>query len=62
MDSKNIEYKVIDDCLADIYTEINFSDIAKSFADENCTIFTMEERDESLEAFYLSLLGGSQND
>lgn len=62
MDSKNIEYKVIDDSLADIYTEINFSDIAKSFADENCTIFTMEERDESLEAFYLSLLGGSQND
>ena len=39
-----------------------FSDIAKSFADENCNIFTMEERDESLEAFYLSLLGGTQND
>lgn len=61
MEEHGIEYKVLDDQLADIYEEVNFSEMAALFAKEDCTIFTMEERDESLEAFYLSLLGGQED-
>ena len=34
---------------------------ASAFAAEGCEIITMEEHDESLEAFYMSLLGGESN-
>ena len=61
MEERGIEYKIIDDNSADVYTELNFSDIAAAFAEAGCSIITMEEHDESLEAFYLSLVGGTQN-
>ena len=38
-----------------------FKVIAKAFEEENASIITMEEHDESLEAFYLELLGESED-
>ena len=61
MEKMGFEYKIIDDDTADIYAEITFSELAKECEKENCTIITMEEHDESLEAFYLELLGGEDN-
>ena len=61
MEEKNIEYKIIDDNTADIYSDITFSEMAKAFEEKGATIITMEEHDESLEAFYLALLGGEDN-
>ena len=61
MEKKGYEYKVIDDSTADVYAEINFSEMAKAFEEENCSIITMEEHEESLEAFYLELLGDKEN-
>lgn len=61
MEEKGIEYKVLDNNTADVYSELNFSAIAKDCDKVGCTILTMEEHDESLEAFYLSLLGGGED-
>lgn len=61
MEEKGIEYKVISNNTADVYSELNFSTIAKDCDNVGCTIITMEEHDESLEAFYLSLLGGKED-
>ena len=61
MEEKSIDYKVIDSNTADIYAELTFSDVAKDFEDVGCTIINMQEREESLESFYLSLLGGNEN-
>ena len=61
MEQKGIEYKVLDDKTADVYAEMNFSEMAELFARENASILTMEEHDESLEAFYLALLGGEEH-
>ena len=61
MEQKGIEYKVLDDQTADVYAEMNFSEMAELFARENASILTMEEHDESLEAFYLALLGGEEH-
>ncbi|MBP5415226.1 MAG: ABC transporter ATP-binding protein, partial [Lachnospiraceae bacterium] len=58
---RGIEYKIIDDDTADVYTDITFSEMAKAFEEKNATIIKMEEHDESLEAFYLALLGGEDN-
>ena len=60
MDELGAEYKIIDDTKADVYTSFVFSDLAVRFAKQNCNIISMEENDESLESFYLSLLGGQE--
>lgn len=61
LDDKNIEYKILDSNTADVYAELVFSEMAKECDKAGCTIINMEEHDESLEAFYLSLLGGEVN-
>ncbi len=61
MEEKRIDYKVVDSNTADVYAELTFSDVAKDFEKVGCKIINMQERDESLEAFYLSLLGGNEN-
>ncbi|MBP5608320.1 MAG: ABC transporter ATP-binding protein [Lachnospiraceae bacterium] len=61
LEEKGIEYKVLDSNTADVYAELVFSEIAKECDKVGCTIINMEEHDESLEAFYLSLLGGNEN-
>ncbi len=61
LEEKKIEYKILDRNTADVYAELVFSEIAKECDKAGCTIINMEEHDESLEAFYLSLLGGNEN-
>ena len=58
MDAKGIDYKIIDENSAEVFASFTFSDIAEEFAKEGCKIISMEERDESLEAFFISLVGG----
>lgn len=62
MERLAVEYKIIDDNTADVYTAMNFSDLAMEFAREKCNIITMEERDEDLESFFMSLVGGTRNE
>ncbi len=61
LDEMKLEYKILDDSMADMYAGITFSELAKKCEQAGCTIISMEEHDESLEAFYLSLLGGADN-
>ena len=62
MEELHYDYKIIDDQMADVYASFVFSDIASIFEGKGCTIFSMEEHDETLESFYISLLGGTQYD
>ncbi len=62
MEELHYDYKIIDDQMADVYASFVFSDIASIFEGKGGTIFSMEEHDETLESFYISLLGGTQYD
>ncbi len=62
LDSMNIEYKILDATTADAYAKPNFSQLVSALAEENCEIISMEEHDESLESFYISLLGGAEHE
>ena len=33
-----------------------------ALAEENCDVISLRERDESLESYYVSLIGGQKND
>ena len=58
LNEKNIEYRIVDNNTADIYAELVFSEFAKDCEAAGCTIISMDEHDESLESFYISLVGG----
>lgn len=58
LDRENLEYKILSDTQADIYGEITISKLALALAAENCELISTKEQDESLESFYMSLVGG----
>jgi ABC-2 type transport system ATP-binding protein len=58
----NVEYNVISDNVADIYETINVSKLTLALAKENCEVISMQKRDESLESYYVSLIGGKGNE
>lgn len=57
-----IEYTVISDTEADIYSDFNVSKLVLKLAEKNCNVISMYERDENLESYYINLVGGNDND
>lgn len=57
-----IEYNIISDKAADIYATVNVSKLTLALAKENCEVISMQERNESLESYYVSLVGGNGNE
>jgi len=62
LDKMIIDYKILSDTTADIYAEINVSEIVLALAEYNCEVISMQEHDESLESYYVSLVGGERNE
>ena len=62
LDRMNVKYAIISDRAADVYAQINVSSLALALAKENCEVISMRERDESLESYYVGLVGGKENE
>lgn len=60
--SMNAEYNIISDKAADIYAAVNVTKLTLALAKEDCEVISMQERDESLESYYVSLVGGDENE
>ena len=60
LESMNAEYRIIDFNHADIYAEIPVTTLVSALAIENCTVNKIVEQDESLESFYMNLVGGER--
>lgn len=58
LDSLNLEYKIISAAMADVYAKINVTQLTVALAKENCEVLSLQEKDESLESYYISLVGG----
>lgn len=61
MDRLRLEYRVISGHEADIYGEVSVTGLALTLAEENCEVKSMREHDESLENYYLNLVGGGSH-
>lgn len=57
LDEMGQEYSVISACQADIYAKINITKLTLALAEEGCELISAAEREESLESYYVSLLG-----
>lgn len=62
LDKMGFEYSVIDENSADIFAKINITKLTLALADENCEVLSLAERDESLESYYINLIGGKGNE
>lgn len=61
LDGMGLDYKILSESKADVYAKIKVSRLAAALAKENCEVLSMQERDESLESYYVSLVGGGEN-
>ncbi|MDE7194016.1 MAG: ATP-binding cassette domain-containing protein [Oscillospiraceae bacterium] len=57
LDKMGEEYSVISPNQADIYAKINITKLTLALSEEGCELISAAERDESLESYYVSLLG-----
>lgn len=57
MDEMGVDYRIISDSCADVYAKLGVSEIAAKLEAKNCEITSMTEHDESLESFYIGLVG-----
>ena len=45
---------------ADVFGTVNVTQLTLALAEEGCEVVSMQERDESLESYYVNLLGGAR--
>lgn len=62
LEEKRLSYKVISDNTIDIYEKINVSELVIELSKRNCTVNDYQKKGESLENYYLNLIGGASND
>ncbi len=62
LDNMNIEYEIFSEHEANIYATIIISKLVLALAAENCEMFSSSEKDETLETYYMNLVGGEHNE
>ncbi len=62
LDGIKLDYKILGDTTADVYAKVNVSHLTAALAKENCEVVSMQERDESLESYYIGLVGGGRDE
>lgn len=62
LDDMKLEYRVIGDNYIDIYAKPNISKLSAALEKENCEILSCTEHDETLEGFFISLVGGGSDE
>ena len=63
LDEMELDYRILSDTMADIFAKVNISQLTLALADQGCDIISLSEREESLESYYVNLIGGgNQNE
>jgi ABC-2 type transport system ATP-binding protein len=60
LDEEHLEYDILSRTTADIYARPNVSRLVEALKKQNCELIGLQERDESLESYYLNLVGGER--
>ena len=62
LDKRNLEYSVVSEKEADIYDAIGISELTHALDAEDCLILSVSEQSESLENYFVSLVGGESHE
>ena len=60
LDNLQLEYKILSGTTADVFAKVTVTQLVLALAKENCEVLSMYERDESLESYFISLVGGGE--
>ncbi len=58
LDADKTEYRIVSDTQAEIFDTVQVTKLALALHAEGCDILTMSEKNESLESYYVGLVGG----
>ena len=58
LDDLHLEYRIISRTTADVFARVTVTQLVLALAKENCEVLSMNEHDEKLESFFISLVGG----
>ncbi|MDD3338877.1 MAG: ATP-binding cassette domain-containing protein [Lachnospiraceae bacterium] len=61
LEERGLDYKILSDTQADVYGKIKVSQLIAELTDAGCEVVSMQERDESLENYYVNLVGGGEH-
>lgn len=62
LDTESLEYEIVSDSKANIYGKFNLSHLVLALSKEDCELISSHEQDESLENYFMNLVGGDCND
>lgn len=62
LEQMQITYTIRSDTQADLYGAWNVTDLTLALSEQNCQVLKLSARDESLESYYMSLMGGNEHD
>lgn len=58
LDSMELEYQILSDHEANVFAKINISKLTLALSEQNCEVLSVMEKDQDLEGYYVSLIGG----
>lgn len=61
LDQMGLIYTVLSETTAEIYSHIEVTPLVLALADKDCQVITMSEDNESLESYFIKLIGGVHN-
>lgn len=62
LDKMGMEYNIISETQADVFSKINLSSLIIELSAAGAELISASEREESLESYYVNLIGGGKND
>ncbi|WP_312940747.1 ABC transporter ATP-binding protein [Oscillibacter sp.] len=62
LDKMGLDYSVLSGSEVDVFGKFNMTSLTMALYEKNCEVLSMHGRDESLESYYISLLGGGRHE
>ncbi|WP_028509632.1 ABC transporter ATP-binding protein [Ruminococcus sp. NK3A76] len=62
LESNSADYRIANDNSADIYSQIRINELVTTLDSKGCEVLHISEREESLESFFINLIGGEANE
>lgn len=61
LEENKISYEIISDNKINIYDTVNITKLIKELSKNDCVVNDLHEREDSLENYYINLMGGNNN-
>ena len=62
LDEMDVEYRILSETAADIYAKLNVTALTHALDGVDCELISLAEHDESLESFFMELVGGGERE